>query len=112
MFYYDRFPFWCAYFQKLGFDVVLSSPTDRQDFRARRRAGHRAALFPGQGCARARAGTARKNVDYVLAPNIVNCDVPADWENVYPESHLCPWNQTLPFVLRAVPQLEPSATGF
>ena len=30
MFYYDRFPFWCAYFQELGFDVVVSSPTDRK----------------------------------------------------------------------------------
>ena len=30
MFFYDRFPFWCAYFQELGFDVVVSSATDRK----------------------------------------------------------------------------------
>ena len=23
MFFYDRFPFWCAYFQELGFNVVV-----------------------------------------------------------------------------------------
>ena len=42
----------------------------------------------------------------MLVPNTVNSDVPAEAESMYPESHLCPWNQTLPFVLRAVPQLE------
>ena len=30
MFYYDRFPFWCAYFQELDFEVVPSSTTDRK----------------------------------------------------------------------------------
>ena len=60
MFFYDRFPFWCAYFQKLGFDVVLSPPTDKQYFRARRRVGNRAAVFPGQSGAWARSGTALK----------------------------------------------------
>jgi predicted nucleotide-binding protein (sugar kinase/HSP70/actin superfamily) len=42
-----------------------------------------------------------RGVDYVLLPNVVNAETPAEGE-----SHLCPWNQTLPFVVRSVPQLE------
>ena len=40
-------------------------------------------------------------VDHILLPNTVNEQVPDD-----SEGHLCPWNQTLPFVMRVVPQLE------
>ena len=32
MFFYDRFPFWCAYFQELGYDVSFASHR-RQDLR-------------------------------------------------------------------------------
>ena len=49
MFFYDRFPFWCAYFQELGFDVVISSPHRPQD-RGRRR---------GTGRSRSRASPSR-----------------------------------------------------
>ena len=45
MFYYDRFPFWCAYFQELGFDVVVSPPHRPQDLDGWRRTGHRAAVL-------------------------------------------------------------------
>jgi len=45
-------------------------------------------------------------VDFVLVPNTVNAEVPPELEKLHTESHLCPWNQTLPFVLHAVPQLE------
>ena len=58
MFYYDRFPFWCAYFQELGFDVVVSSPTDRKISDGGRGVDHRAALLPREGGARARSGPA------------------------------------------------------
>ena len=41
--------------------------------------------------------------DYVLLPNTVNVRV-RPRRKALSESHLCPWNQTLPFVIRAVPQ--------
>jgi predicted nucleotide-binding protein (sugar kinase/HSP70/actin superfamily) len=49
-----------------------------------------------------------KCVDYVLLPNTVSMEGPDDGL----ESHMCPWNQTLPFVVRAVPQLEAAAAKF
>jgi predicted nucleotide-binding protein (sugar kinase/HSP70/actin superfamily) len=43
-----------------------------------------------------------KGVDYLLLPNIVNAEAPPQGV----DSHLCPWNQTLPYVVRAAPQVE------
>ncbi len=76
-----------------------SSPrTDRNICRRGRRAGHRPALLPHQGRARARAGAgcARAWITFCV-PNMVNYEIPQRRETAS-ESHLCPWNQTLPFV--------------
>lgn len=102
MFFYDRFPFWCTYIQELGFDVIVSPPTD----------GHIAAtgdeLAIAQPCfpVQVAHGHVREllglGVDHVLLPNIVDSETP----DMQVQSKLCPWNQTLPFVVSAVPQLE------
>ena len=102
MFYYDRFPFWCAYFQELGFDVVVSSPTDRKISMAGEELAIAQPCFPVKVAHGHVQDLLEKCVDYVLLPNTVNVEGPDDGL----ESHLCPWNQTLPFVVRAVPQLE------
>ncbi len=106
MYFYDRFPFWCAYFQELGFDVVLSSPTDRRICAVGDELAIAQPCFPVKVAHGHVQELLSKNVDYVLVPNAVNSDLPVALENIYTESHLCPWNQTLSFVLRAVPQLD------
>jgi predicted nucleotide-binding protein (sugar kinase/HSP70/actin superfamily) len=47
-------------------------------------------------------------IEYILLPNALNeyTEQPSE------ESHLCPWNQTLPFVVRAVPQMEAARARF
>ena len=35
MIFYQQFPFWRAFFEELGFRVVLSRPTDRRWSRSR-----------------------------------------------------------------------------
>ena len=102
MFYYDRFPFWCAYFQELGFDVVVSSPTDRKISAAGEEVTTAQPCFPVMVAHGHIVDLAEKKVDYILLPNVLNAEAPATQVN----SHLCPWNQTLPFVVRASPQLE------
>jgi predicted CoA-substrate-specific enzyme activase len=108
MFYYDRFPFWCAYFQELGFDVVVSSPTDRKISLAGEDLSIAQPCFPVKVAHGHVQDLLEKCVDYVLIPNMVNAEGPEDGL----ESHLCPWNQTLPFVIRAVPQLETARAKF
>ncbi|HMD83816.1 MAG TPA: acyl-CoA dehydratase activase [Terriglobia bacterium] len=102
MFYYDRFPFWCAYFQELGFDVVLSSPTDRKISMAGEELTIAQPCFPVKVAHGHVQDLLEKGTDYVLLPNVVNVEAPESQV----DSFLCPWNQTLPFVIRAAPQLE------
>jgi predicted CoA-substrate-specific enzyme activase len=106
MYFYDRFPFWCAYLQELGFDVVLSSPTDGRICAVGDELAIAQPCFPVKVAHGHVQELLSKDVDYVLVPNMVNSDIPVELENIHTESHLCPWNQTLSFVLRAVPQLE------
>jgi predicted CoA-substrate-specific enzyme activase len=106
MYFYDEFLFWRTYLERLGFEVVLSPPTDRYlaargielcaaepCFPVQIAHGHVQALFEEQ------AG--RPRVDYVLLPNVMDRESPASET----ASYLCPWNQTLPFVVRAAQEL-------
>src|SRR5271157_515972 len=102
MFYYDRFPFWCAYFQELGFDVVVSSPTDRKISMAGEELTIAQPCFPVKVAHGHVQDLLEKCADYILLPNVVNAEAPEGPV----DSFLCPWNQTLPFVIRAAPQLE------
>ena len=102
MFYYDRFPFWCAYFQELGFEVTVSAPTDRKISSRGEETAVAQPCFPVQVAHGHVLDLLDKKVDYLLIPNIVNAESP----DQVVDSHLCPWNQTLPFVVRAAPQIE------
>jgi predicted CoA-substrate-specific enzyme activase len=106
MFYYDRFPFWCAYFQELGFEVTVSAATDRKISARGEESAVAQPCFPVQVAHGHVLDLLDKKVDYLLLPNIVNAEAPAQ----VVDSHLCPWNQTLPFVVRAAPQVEPMRT--
>ena len=101
-FYYDRFPFWCAYFQELGYEVALSAATDRRISARGEESAVAQPCFPVQVAHGHVLDLLDKGVDYLLLPNIVNAEAPPNGV----ESHLCPWNQTLPFVVRAAPQVE------
>ncbi len=106
MFYYDRFPFWCAYFQELQFNVVLSATTDRKISTRGEELAVAQPCFPVQVAHGHVLDLLDKGVDYLLLPNTVNAEAPPSGV----DSHLCPWNQTLPFVVRAVPQVESART--
>jgi predicted CoA-substrate-specific enzyme activase len=113
MFFYDRFPFWRRYLEELGFEVVVSAPTN--SYSAARGAELSVAeqCFPVQiahgHVQELLAGTAqRPPVDYVLSPNVVDMEAPSSTT----ASQLCPWNQTLPFVLRAAPEFCADSSKF
>jgi predicted CoA-substrate-specific enzyme activase len=102
MFFYDRFPFWCSYFQELGFDVITSTATDRKITAAGEDLTVAEPCFPVKVAHGHVMQLLEKGVDYVLVPNAINYEA----AQCKVDSHLCPWNQTLPFVMRAVPQFE------
>ncbi len=104
---FERHPFWHRYFTELGCEVVLSPPTD-PSIAAR---GVELALaqpcYPVQIAHGHVAALAEAGVDYILAPNML--DAESEDDRI---AHFCPWNQTLPFVLRSAPGLEAHAHKF
>ncbi|HTM89634.1 MAG TPA: acyl-CoA dehydratase activase [Terriglobales bacterium] len=105
MFFYDRGPFWATYLRELGFEVVTSRPTDGRMAAAGDELAIAQPCFPVIVAHGHVQDLLQRGVDYVLVPNTL------DYESPDPsvKSHLCPWNQTLPFVLRAAPKLEDAA---
>lgn len=108
MFYYDRFPFWQRYLTELGFRVVVSGPTDHQIAAQGVELSVAEPCFPVQIAHGHVEKLLQAGVDHVLLPNVLDLETP---DSKLP-SHLCPWHQTLPFVLRAAPQLAASADRF
>lgn len=107
MFFYDRFPFWRTYLREIGFDVVISPPTDRYV------SARGAELSVAEPCLPVQIAHGHVQgllqgipdcspVDYVLLPNVMDMEAPPSST----ASQLCPWNQTLPFVVRSAPALE------
>jgi len=102
MTFHDRFPFWRAFLEGLGCAVVLSEETNRRIAQAG------VELSVAEPCHPIRVAHGHvqdlldKGVDWILLPNVVNAEATADAL----ESQMCPWAQTLPFVIRGVPRLQ------
>ncbi|MFB3828267.1 MAG: acyl-CoA dehydratase activase, partial [Bryobacteraceae bacterium] len=107
---FERFPFWHRYLSELGFETVLSPITDPRIAAAGIEMAVAQPCFPVQVAhGHALALVEESRVDYLLVPNIIDSET-AQGDNS--SSHYCPWNQTLPFVLRAAPRLERYAAKF
>lgn len=107
MFFYDRFPFWCTYLQELGYNVTVSPSTDGRIAANGEELAIAQPCFPIQVAHGHVHALLKQGVDYVLLPNTVDAETPF----MQAESKLCPWNQTLPFVVRAVEKLEADLEG-
>ncbi len=100
---FERYPFWHRYFTGIGVNPVLSRQTDAR-ISAR---GVELALaqpcYPIQVAHGHVDALFELGVDYVFVPNVLNAEAGSQ---LVRESHYCPWNQTLPYVLRSVPAFE------
>lgn len=99
---YDDSPFWRALLEALGARVVLSDPTNRAIARDATELAVAEPCYPVKLAHGHLADLIAKGVDAFLLPNVIDAEAPARAR----ASQLCPWNQTLPFVLRAVPRFE------
>ena len=102
MFAWESLPFWRTLLRHCGFAVVLSDPTNRACVRAGGEAAVAEPCFPIIVAHGHVADLFAKGVDHVLLPNTVS--MATAWMDN--ESHLCPWHQTLPFVVRRSPAFE------
>ena len=109
MFALEWLPFWRTLLANCGYRTVLSSPTNKQIIQAGQASVVAEPCFPiivahGHVAELAK----RDDVDFVLLPNILSMETP--W--MHTEAHLCPWHQTLPFMVRRSPAVEPQMHKF
>ena len=103
----ERLPFWRRYFADLGFETVLSPVTDPRISAIGIDLAVAQPCYPVQVAHGHVQALLEAGVDYVLVPNMADAEAPAA-----AASHYCPWNQTLPWVLRAAPGLETQSHKF
>jgi predicted nucleotide-binding protein (sugar kinase/HSP70/actin superfamily) len=102
MYFFEHFPYWKALFETCGFGVKVSPRTDRAIAREGFERTVAEPCYPIQVAHGHVAALLREGVDYMFIPNVIN----AETDHTHTESHFCPWGQTLPFVVAAVPQWE------
>jgi predicted CoA-substrate-specific enzyme activase len=103
----DRLPFWKRYFAELGIPTVLSPVTDGHISAAGLELAVAQPCYPVQVAHGHVQALLESGVDYVLTPNIADAEAADSCA-----AHYCPWNQTLPWVLRSAPRLEPQQHRF
>ena len=99
---FEQLPFWRAYFSDLGIETVLSPVTDPRISAAGIDMAVAQPCYPVQVAHGHVQALADSGVDYILIPNLADADTGGDAG----VAHYCPWQQTLPWVLRAAPSLE------
>lgn len=97
MVYYQQFPYWRAFFEDLGFAVVLSRPTDRKLVSKSLEMLTAETCFPVEVMHGHVHDLLEKGVDHVFLPFIFN--VPAEPDNPT-VNYNCPWVQTYPFMIK------------
>jgi predicted CoA-substrate-specific enzyme activase len=95
MYYYSRHPFWRAYLEALGFEIVLSGHTTKKVVDSGVEATVAEPCLPIQTAHGHLAALAGLPVDFIFCP----AHISEETEDLTVQSHACPWGQTLPFVL-------------
>ena len=102
MYTYDKLPFWGEFLSQLGFNVVLSDTSNKKVINYGIDSVVAEPCFPLKVAHGHVRDLLDKGVDYIFIPNVINS------ETEFPEvnSHLCPWGQTMTFVIKHAPIME------
>jgi len=100
MYAWDLLPLWRRFFRACGFKVQISSPTNRQIVRHGLDAAVAEPCFPIIVAHGHVAELIETGVDYIWLPNLISMEP----RQPGLESYVCPWGQTLPFVIRQAPR--------
>ncbi len=99
MYTYDHLPLWRRFFRDCGFKVVVSNDTNRRTVQMGLDSLVAEPCFPITVAHGHVADLIERGVDYIWLPNLLS----APTKFMDNESHVCPWGQTLPFVIRQAP---------
>jgi predicted CoA-substrate-specific enzyme activase len=102
MYFFDRYPFWNTYLRALGIEPVTSPATNKRIVHDGLEAVVAEPCFPIQVAhGHVEALLADEDLDSILIPNVIDSETDMPETN----SYLCPWGQTLPFVIRSMPSM-------
>lgn len=96
--FYQQFPFWRSFFEKLGFDVILSDDSDKNLL------NNSIEMMTAETCLPVELihghvnNLLEKNVDFVFLPFVVNAKAS---EGEKSSNSNCPWVQSHPFMVKA-----------
>ncbi|HOJ75992.1 MAG TPA: acyl-CoA dehydratase activase [Phycisphaerae bacterium] len=99
MYSWDLLPLYRRFFRDCGFKVVISAETNRKTVRMGIDSVVAEPCFPIIVAHGHVLDLVERNVDYIWLPNVLS----AETKFKHTESHVCPWGQTLPFVIRQAP---------
>ncbi len=108
MFAWESLPFWRTLLAGCGYRTVLSDPTNKRIASAGLQTVVAEPCYPIIIAHGHVVNLIDKGADRILLPNILS----AEGGEMGLEAHLCPWHQTLPFVVRRAPQLREAAKRF
>jgi predicted CoA-substrate-specific enzyme activase len=98
MVYYEQFPFWRTFFERLGFTVVVSKESDKELLTRSIETITTETCLPVEIMHGHVIDLVEKNVDYIFLPFIVNAKFR---EGNKTFNCNCPWVQTYPFMVKA-----------
>ncbi len=96
--FYEFFPYWATFFENLGFEVVLSDPTNKGIIHQGVEVVLSETCFPVKVAHGHVLNLLKKNVDYIFLPSLINMKKEDDYNK---ENYSCPYVQALPYVIRA-----------
>ena len=102
MYFFDRYPFWSTYLRAMGIEVVTSKATNKRIVHQGVEAVVSEPCFPIQVAhGHVESLLEEEGLDSILIPNVIDAETDIPEVN----SYVCPWGQTLPFVIRSMPSL-------
>ncbi len=105
-FFHEYYPFWRAFFERLGYRVVLSAETNRKIIHQGVEHTTAETCLPIKVAHGHAADLLEKDVDYIFLPSVV--DTPglcAEMER----SYMCPYVQSVPYILGSAMDLDEHA---
>jgi predicted CoA-substrate-specific enzyme activase len=102
MYTYDRLPFWGEFLSQLDFNVVLSDTSNKKVINYGIDSVVAEPCFPLKVAHGHVRDLLEKGVDYIFIPNVINSET----EFMDVNSHMCPWGQTMTFVIKHAPIME------
>jgi len=96
--FYDLYPFWKAFFEELGADLVLSDPTNKAIIHESVEDVAAETCFPVKVAHGHVLNLLNKEVDWIFLPSIINLP-PADPQ--MERAFTCPYVQTIPYVIES-----------